>query len=805
MSFNLGRTLLSCAFVAIAQLVLIPQATAGTCGVLPFTHGADITVGAASNITSLVSTELDFRGPWTIVITASKQEITDGCGGDQSCLMAFGKGEAHDGVVTGTITAQGSDKYRITARWYEVGTGRMKREVTQDISRTADLLIEEVPGFVTHLLTGKAPASRKETEEKKKSQRFASLNEIDFDDLDEDEEEEEEAPRVRQRAKPKRDNRGRLREPVEEDGDDPFGLDLDDLDDLDEIERKNDRQRRAAVERAAREMEQRRAREEERRRAERIAEEQRAEEEAETRARADRRERERRAREQAEREREEEERQARADRQRHERDAEERAERARLAQERRDAVERAERERVVEERRERRDAEALAKEREREERDRIADERNQRRAEERREAEDRRAADRRADDRRADDRRADDRRERAEAERLAAAEADEEDEEDEEVDYADVQLGSALAAGAISFAMEDADEDDGYSSFSMEDADEDEDGYSSISMEDADDEPQVGDLVTDRGYSDPGARRRAAAAARRSDRDDRYSRARNFGSRASDEDDDDASRDEDEDLDLDDGRLASRYTSSRDRRGSRRDYDDDRDERTSRSDGTYRYIPRGRDDDDLDDDREALNSRRSTSGRATAMATTSDPGARRHISIRGSGGLSHYYLFFGQYGLDIGIFPVDALSIDIGAEGWSLSLTEQAEDEAGNLLWEDNGEPVTQTELRTLPHFTVGASWRADFHRVVKPYAGGDVGAIMYATERHTDGTTTPRFGVTGMFKGGVDIMFTRIVGAHIGGRVGVAYSPMVEELVFLEWSPVTFVANFRAGLTLAF
>ncbi len=788
----LSRLAVACIVLIAAHLGSIAPASAGTCGVLPFTHGADVTDGAATNITSLVSTELDFRGGWTIVVTASKQEITDGCGADQACLMAFGKGESHDGVVTGTIATEGSDKYRITARWYEVGTGRMKREVSQAINRKADLLIEEVPGLVTELLTGVAPVSADEADEET-ADDFASLDEIDFDDLDEEEEDE---PRVKVKAKPKRDNRGRRREPVEETAD-PFGLDVDDLDDLEEVERENERERERERARAEREEDERRAREEERRRAERIAEERRAEEEAAEQAREQRRERERRARARAEREREEEERQARAEQRRREREEEER--RGRQAREREEERERA---RAARERREREEAE----ERDRRAREREEREREARVAQEARSREERREAAEREDRER--------REQLAEARRLERErerERREADDDDDDTDYAAVELGSALDAGAISFASDD--EEEGYVGFVMEDAAEEEDDDGPlISMEpadeddeDEDDEPEVGDLVTGGGYDDPGARRRANAADRRADRDDRYSRARSFGSSSSDDDDDDDDDDgyrsvgDDED---EDDRLASRDDSVVDRSRSRsrsRSRDDDRD-------GTYRYRPAGSDEDDLDedDDRDSYSSRRST-GRASATKRTSDPGARRHISIRGSGGFSHYYLFFGQYGLELGIFPIDALSIDVGGEGWSLSLTEQAEDDAGEPLWDENGEAITTTELRTLPHFSIGASWRGNFHRVIKPYAGGDVGAIMYATEKHSDGSSTPRFGVTGMAKGGADFMITKVIGAHVGVRVGVAYSPLVEELVYFEWNPVTFVFNLKAGLTLAF
>jgi hypothetical protein len=311
----------------------------------------------------------------------------------------------------------------------------------------------------------------------------------------------------------------------------------------------------------------------------------------------------------------------------------------------------------------------------------------------------------------------------------------------------------------------------------MQDADEDED-------------PVVGDLVTDGGYDDPGARRRAAAADRKTQREDRYSRARNFGS-SSDEDEDEGYTSLDSDDDDDD--RSSRGNRSSDNRARERDTD---------RDGTYRYRPGGADDDDLDPDPDSDSY---ASSKGTSSRARTDPTARRHISIRGSGGVSAYYLWFGQYGIDLGIFPVDQLSIDVGAEGWSLSLTEQDVDDSGDPMWDENGLAITSTELRTLPHLTVGASWRGNFHRVIKPYAGGDVGALMYATEVPADGGSIPRFGVTGMAKAGSDFMFTKFLGAHVGVRVGVAYSPKVEELVFFEWNPVTFVFNFKGGLTLTF
>lgn len=756
----LGRLIAAVIVLATVQLTA-SAALAGTCGVLPFTHGADVTEGAATNITSLVSTELDFRGGWTIVVTASKQEITDGCGTDTACIMAFGKGETHDGVVTGTIATEGADKYRITSRWYEVSTGRLTREVSQAIARSADLLIEEVPGLVTELLTGKKPVAPDSAEDK--TETFASLDEIDFDDLDEEEEEE---PRVRQKAKPKRDNRGRRREPVEE-ADDPFGLDEDDLDDVDET---NDRERRESVERAEREEKDRRARSEERRRAERIAEERRAEEEKEEAAREDRRERERLARQAAEREQEEEDRQARADERRRERQVEDR--RRREARDR----EEAEANRLAE-------AEA----------EQEADEARERRSRERREREEeKRLAERRSDRRAKDSKREAKEEESARSERLAENRRRDREQvngKDEAADYGSVELGSALAAGAISFDGEGDDE--GYVGFVTEDEEEDEEPLMSMQDADDDEDPVVGDLVTDGGYDDPGARRRAAAAGRKAQREDRYSRARNFGS-SSDEDEDEDEGYTSLDSDDEDDR-SSRGSRSSDNRA--REQDNDRD-------GTYRYRPSGADDDDLDREPESGSY---ASSKGTSSRARTDPTARRHISIRGSGGVSAYYLWFGQYGIDLGIFPVDQLSIDVGAEGWSLSLTEQDVDDSGDPMWDENGLAITSTELRTLPHLTVGASWRGNFHRVIKPYAGGDVGALMYATEVPADGGSIPRFGVTGMAKVGSDFMFTKFLGAHIGVRVGVAYSPKVEELVFFEWNPVTFVFNFKGGLTLTF
>ncbi len=803
--------------IAIAAVILLVTsvtalpALAGTCGVLPFAAEGGVDQGAADNIASLISSELDIVGDFEFVLSADAKEITDGCGKNAKCRTAFGEGEGHSHVVAGSVGPAGADEYTITATLYEVSGGGQVRQIQGTVGRKPDLLLDAIPLLATELATGKK--KEKPAEEKSAATTF---DEPAFDDEEDDE------PASKKADWQERDRHGRrVRADDEFEEDDLFG-DIDEELNLDELD--EDKQRKKQAERREREakeaakkaeearlariaQEERRRREDEERRAE---EDQRRREREEERARQDRKRREeerriaeaRQAEEDArqakeERRRREEEREAAAERRREE-EREARAEEKRRDQERRAAEERRREreEREAEEARERDERRAAddrrrereeAEEAEREER-RAASDREERRAaadrEERRAASDRQDRRRRAEE---------DERRREEEALLASREEDEEP-----------RLSSAL----------ESDEDDG---FVIEDEDpgfvieDEEDDYEDeVEVEEEDDEGAV--LIA---HEDDEPASRSRRRPRRRDYNDAYSRAREFSDRdkgddaqsderSYDRDDEDRDHDDrrsDEDGDFDgpdreDDRDADRlayHGEGYPEKGSRDRKYDDLDEDEGRAVRARPSRDR-RDTEDYSDVSSRYDDRDEVSARSTARATA--PSDRQYINIRGHFGYTNYYLHFAEYGLDLGVLVHEQVSIDAGIDFLSVGLTET--DEATN-------QDVQR--VHTLPTFTVGGSWHGQFHKIVKPWAGAEFSSTLYAVVRvgGPEGPREPRGSAGFNIKGGVDFMFLRFLGVHVGVKGGLAYSPDIETTVSADWRPLAGVFNATVGATLQF
>jgi hypothetical protein len=210
------QVILTGAILALSLLVC-GNAFADSCGVLPFSSGRAVNQGAADNITSLISSEVDIRGGFGLVLTATTDELPKGCAKKSSCIVNFGKGEGYERVVSGEVEGLGSSKYRITATLWDVNKGRSIREVVHEMERGASVLVMAIPNLVVELLTGQAP----EDEEEGGSDAVSAFEEADFDD----EEEEDDTSWM------ERDRQGRKIGRDESRGNALDGLD--DLDDLD--------------------------------------------------------------------------------------------------------------------------------------------------------------------------------------------------------------------------------------------------------------------------------------------------------------------------------------------------------------------------------------------------------------------------------------------------------------------------------------------------------------------------------------------------------------------------------------------
>jgi hypothetical protein len=359
-------------------------------------------------------------------------------------------------------------------------------------------------------------------------------------------------------------------------------------------------------------------------------------------------------------------------------------------------------------------------------------------------------------------------------------------EEPPPADGGELALGSPLSLGsglimvseddeaAGGFVIEDEEgpgfviEDEEGPGFVIEDAEPaDDDSYEDDYVEPEvveRDELEPGQIIGDEEGRPTGGRRRSRTD--RDSSDDRYASARSW------REDEDPDRADDRDYDRDD----------RDRRDDRaRDYDRD-----------------DRDDEDIDFDEEPSRSNYNRGRSRSTGRTKVDEGKRQWVSIRGGVGYTNYYLHFAQYGLELGVFPLPMLSVDLGADFWSVGLTEVDPD--GN----------ERQVVRTLPSFNVGASYRGNFHRVVRPFAGAEFHTVMYAQVKLIDSQGNerirPLFTAGANIKGGADFMFLRWLGASVGLKGGFAYAKDIQAAVpGVDWAPVAFVFNARAAVILMF
>ncbi len=802
MSHQMNKALL---LTSLAVLLALPaSALAGTCGVLPFSSSADVNKGAAPNITALVSSELDIRGGYDLVMAANAEEFEGGdCGGSPACIKQFGQANKHEAIVAGHVATAGDAAYTLTLKLHDGRTAGLLRTVSRDVPSSADELMNAVTAVVVELVTGEAP-KKEDASDASASSESPRFDDLDFDEMMDDADEDARSNnRTRGRAAPRNpgQDRARSRDRDDADDDDPIGIDeLDALDlSAEQMEKKKrDRERQEEEDRARKIAEERVAREradEEKR--QRVADERAREEE--DRARAERAERDRRARAEREkreteereqmererREREEGERQARADRERREREEAEKAERdgARRERERADREARAERE----------EREALEKEAS----DRTAREERDRGERERTEA----TASRQKDEYRRDrgsDEVMSDRVERERARRRS-----------EEIDRAaegqdDVEFASAVSlapATGITFGGDDDDDDD-------DEIDDDDGGIVMASSASDIDFTDRGDDEDDDGgvpregmiigaapdTENPGVRRRREAE--EGGGSDRYARARDFSgsSRATDEDEDaDYSRDDDDDAPAR-GRESTTSRSTdrdRDRSASRSDRGSARDERVASRDDSYLG---GSEYDEYDLDADTYTAPRRSTARSTVNRGNTGTGNRPWFSARLSGGYTNYYLHFAQYGFDLAFFPIPRVSVDVQVDFWTLSIREC---------------PECEQEFRTLPSFYLGGSYRFTNLKVVQPYVGGDVGTVVYAIGTLDDGSGVierrPLMGVAFEAKGGVDIMFTRHFGIGAGLKAGLAYAPKIKDNVHPDWNPLQFLLNVRIAAVVQF
>lgn len=203
------------------------------------------------NVTSLMSSELDFMGDVDGVVELPKSPSSSSCMKSSSCLSGLASEGGGSKVIAGTITASGS-QFVLDLVLYSKSQGRIERAKEFRLDSNPEAVADGMTAVLKELWTGKAPAAEQAEEPALASFTAPAVDDGDDiafeDDLsDWDPEEEARAEAERKRAEEE------ARRQAEE---------------AERARRAEEERRRAEEERARREAEERARREEEDRRRE---------------------------------------------------------------------------------------------------------------------------------------------------------------------------------------------------------------------------------------------------------------------------------------------------------------------------------------------------------------------------------------------------------------------------------------------------------------------------------------------------------------------------------------------------------
>jgi len=238
--------------VILAALVAPNLGMADTVVLSPLLAKSGAKEQQVSNVTSLISSELDFMPEFDEVVEITKAPSSTSCLGSTSCLRTLANTGGGDAIVAGSLSAT-STQFTIDLVFYDNSSGKIVRRKTFSLASDPESVADGMNDVVTEIVTGR-------TRSQAKAEDKAVGDDFEFD--------------------------------LGDDEDDGFAFEEDEFDDFDpeeELRRAQEAEKRRAEEAkrqtALRREEERRRLEEERRRE--AAEEARQQAEADARARAE--------------------------------------------------------------------------------------------------------------------------------------------------------------------------------------------------------------------------------------------------------------------------------------------------------------------------------------------------------------------------------------------------------------------------------------------------------------------------------------------------------------------------------------
>lgn len=179
---RLARQLTPMILLGVAALA--PSvAAAQEVAVAPFLPKAGLDQKVATNVTSLVASELDFMSDFDGAneLDSKPKSLTLSCLNKASCLKAIGKNAGADFVVAGSVAPAG-EEYDIYMVLLDVNKGTYVRKLSAKVDNSPSGMADTMGAHVSELVTGQGPG--KQEDEVVDVDDFDMFSEDDIDDFD---------------------------------------------------------------------------------------------------------------------------------------------------------------------------------------------------------------------------------------------------------------------------------------------------------------------------------------------------------------------------------------------------------------------------------------------------------------------------------------------------------------------------------------------------------------------------------------------------------------------------------------------
>ena len=172
---QLGRRFRVVPFVA--ALLLPTLAWAGGTAVVPPLVGKGVDPKVSTNITSLLSTELDFSGAYDTVneMAAAPASLNTTCLTSTSCLAGIAKSEGADAVLAGSV-GSGSEGLQLYLVLYDAKKNAIIKKKTFDVASDVSSVAAAAPKFIKEMVTAGGAVA----EEKAPTPTFDTSEDDDF-------------------------------------------------------------------------------------------------------------------------------------------------------------------------------------------------------------------------------------------------------------------------------------------------------------------------------------------------------------------------------------------------------------------------------------------------------------------------------------------------------------------------------------------------------------------------------------------------------------------------------------------------